>query len=172
MGTYRCLSPILLSLLLLSCQENEFVGGESVQQIPSVPPVVVPPVILPPEPPPPCEDKEEIEGAHFIFLVDNSGSMLETDCPNRDEEGRCDETNREKAMLATFDTLSELFESSDSLGSLSFLSLARFTPVDQGSLIESPEQTDFISIPAKADRRDELKDGLRYNRTPKGDTLS
>lgn len=58
-----------------------------------------------------CKTQSEFEGINVIFLIDNSGSMLETDCSIAerndlsDSISSCGVTQRESAILRTFDIL-------------------------------------------------------------------
>ena len=174
-------SLVIFVYCLFSCAEPNFRGGETgTGEKPNTPNAVVPPTppLVTPDPrpllpvieKPACSSQEKISGAHFVFLVDNSGSMLETDCPERNGN-RCQQSNREKAILATFDWLSELrSNASDPSTAESQLSVARFTPQDKGGRLDELAQTDFVSVSTKPENRDALVATLRFNRQPYGDT--
>ena len=169
---------IFSSVFGVSCAESNFRGAESGPrpneppfESPELQPQPIPPrPLLPSQPPPTCEDRDLIIGAHLIFLVDNSGSMLSTDCPGRTEQ-QCQQTNREKAILATFDWLADAAEQNqDSTQALSYLSVARFTPRDKGQRLEQINDTDFVSLAARKENRVSLEEQLKFNRQPYGDT--
>ncbi|NRA63838.1 MAG: VWA domain-containing protein [Pseudobacteriovorax sp.] len=175
---------LLLSFMVIACQDSDFVGSNKnvgkpiVEPPPTVQPEPVPtpeppPTVNPVEPPPPvCTEEEEIQGAHFVFLIDNSGSMRETDCPDKTGTGSwttCQETNREKSILATFDELKAVFEESGSEDALSYLSIAQFTPKASG-LPDTLEKANYLTVPTKDGLRPALAEALKFNRRPDGGT--
>lgn len=174
MKLYFVLS-LLAGLSLTSCQDGNFTGAEKVARKPAVesPPTPPPPFDPPPPPTPKCTDQEfsAANGAHFIFMIDNSGSMKKTDCPeNSGAEESCGETNREKAILATFDKLEEAYSSAERKLSPSHITVARFTPTGSKQDIVSLKETDFFSAAVLEENRNELSEVLRFNRDPIGGT--
>jgi hypothetical protein len=98
------MSPFLLALLC-SCNEAKFAAGDDahVEPTPSLSPNATPP-------PQQCKDVKTVNGADLVFLLDNSGSNAETDCPSRQNQGggrfQCNgATERERAVLSAFDQL-------------------------------------------------------------------
>ena len=169
---------LLICLILPGCQKkNEFTGSSArVEQPTEEPPVTGPPTEKPPvDPPnvkppvePPCQDHEIPRGIHVGFLVDNSQSTLETDCPD-EAFGRCGSmTNREKSILTVFDALQGAAEKGDEEISMSTLSLGRFTA---GGLFSRNGYGDVLEgLETRAGNRDRVADGLLFNRQPTGYT--
>ena len=119
-----------------------------------------------------CNKDDKVTGANFIFLIDNSGSMFETDCLNPDASGTCSAaTEREKAILASFDRLVDITEKSDNPEQAkSVFTIAKFSPdirLGKMSDINEPVYAQFETI---ASERARLAETLKFTRQPKGDT--
>jgi hypothetical protein len=139
-----------IALLITSCQEASFQGTAT--RNPGV-----------------CESGEEYVGANFIFAIDNSGSMRETDCPSGNPDD-CGITERENALLKTFDVLTEATKDSEFKDkTVSSFSVAKFTPADRKLTLAETEtfSTTFETLP---ENRDLLAETLTFARRPKGAT--
>ncbi|SMF30032.1 VWA domain-containing protein [Pseudobacteriovorax antillogorgiicola] len=141
---------LLLGSLNLSCQNAEFKGVEKNNA--EV-----------------CESGEVYTGANFLFLVDNSRSMIDTDCPSGDS-ANCGPTNRERAILSAFDALTEAFVSSDRDEAISSIAIARFTPDNRNQSFEDMPAESYISVESFPENRSMLEQRLSFTRSPKGDT--
>ena len=122
-----------------------------------------------------CKEHEVATGAHLAFLIDNSNSNATTDCPgarrvsqfNNSEVFECGgQTNREKAVLAAFDTLTAVGQRYRNADATSSLAVASF-----------PTQTNFISgyqnettgsLATVAAKRQDLANALSFARRPFG----
>ena len=146
-----------LSLILAStaCQPAKFAGTSARAPKPTF-----------------CEEGETYRGANFMFMIDNSGSMRDTDCPGLTEDGRCNAaTERELAILKAFDSLNAAAaESSFTPESISTLSIAKFTPEDRFLTLDSFENPVSLTVTTEAQNRSILAESLSFTREPKGDT--
>lgn len=139
------------------------------------PPVVVnPPVVEPPL----CEKEQKTIGADIAFIIDNSNSNAVTDCPEAREAGTHNgvavyecmaQTNREVAVKAAFDLLSEI-AAKDSTNAMaqSKLSIASF-----------PSKEDYVTgwtdqskgwIETNGTNKDKLTSVMSFSRKPSGMT--
>lgn len=125
---------------------------------------------------PSCQPGEAFVGANFMFMIDNSGSMKLTDCPkSTDNENRCTKTEREQAIMKSFDTLLQAASTNASQdpgqGSpLSTVSIAKFTPEDRYFGLDEFEEPVFFTVETLPENRQLLQDRLQFTRQPKGDT--
>ncbi|MFW7378826.1 MAG: vWA domain-containing protein [Oligoflexus sp.] len=143
------LLPILV--LLISCQKASFRG--TTQITPGI-----------------CQSSEEYVGANFMFMIDNSGSMVEADCPSGDAAD-CGMTERERALLKAFDILTDATVSSElNEKAISSFSVAKFTPEDRSLSIDEFHEPVQLTLETVPENRDELAEVLRFNRRPEGDT--
>ena len=119
-----------------------------------------------------CGKADKVTGANFIFLIDNSGSMAETDCSNPNANGICSEaTEREKAILASFDRLVEIAEQSGKPEETkSVFTIAKFSPDVRLGKITDISQPVYAKFETIASERARLAETLKFTREPKGDT--
>lgn len=169
-------SPLLLAVLLLACSKTQFAagggqgrsGGATPQpQVPEIPATPGTPGGTPgtPDVTSGCTNTDKVTGAHLLFLMDNSGSMEQTDCPG----GRATclgETEREKALLVSFDVLSQVqakypFQTS----AVSTLSYAQFTPGAVPGF-----RSKLVGFEIKGQGRGEFQRDIQFLRQPAGDT--
>ena len=117
-----------------------------------------------------CESGEAYTGANFLFLVDNSGSMTQTDCPSGNDKD-CGETNREKAILSAFDSLTEAYVSSgEEDRAVSSVAVAKFTPDNRNQPFSELSPDSYVSVESYPENRNILQNGLQFTRQPRGDT--
>jgi hypothetical protein len=151
---------IALLLLILACSENKsFSGSDKVKP--------VEPII---EPPPTCTDQSTTTGAHFMFLVDNSGSMEETDCPGHSGSRCTQQTNRETAILRAFDELQKIADKTSATTDQSTISIAKFTPESIGGSYSSMSKDELLAVEVEAANRSQVADHMLFTRRPIGDT--
>ena len=125
----------------------------------------------------PCADQTRSIGAKIAFLIDNSQSNELTDCPfpvktgGRNSSGqplyRCElETNREKAVLASFDFLQKIAEQEpNNSAAVSNVAITSFPTSELGGfMVQSTWR------PTKSGERSALSTLLRFARQPEGQT--
>lgn len=154
----------------VGCSNAEFTSGNarardakdsSTNPTPSTPTETKPVV-------PACTDTSLVTGAHLIIALDNSGSMKETDCPDMNN-GQCGSaTNREKALLSSYDALSKLYETyKDQASALSTISYSVFTPTSVGGNLPG---SSIVALATDGSGRSRLEQSLAITRRPVGDT--
>jgi hypothetical protein len=155
----RIWPTLLITLVALSCNKAKFSGGSNKKPAPK---------------PDVCQEVTSTIGAHFMFLIDNSGSMRTTDCPQRDGDVCKGETNREIAILRAYDELARIYEQSGKADtSLSTISFVQFTPnsSDEDGLAYSEIDKERLEpTQAVPENRDSLVQKIRFVRRPGGDT--
>jgi hypothetical protein len=126
---------------------------------------------------PPCQDQTRSIGAQIAFLIDNSQSNEATDCPFPVKTGaksssgqplyRCElSTNREKAVLASFDLLKKIAENEpDNAEAVSSVAVTSFPATELDGF---KVQSGWLS--AHSDERAGLANLLRFTREPMGQT--
>ena len=126
-----------------------------------------------------CQAGQQVIGAHIIFLIDNSGSMEETDCPNvqlSNDAAMCGSiTNREVAVLDVWERLEQIQnEDPQSQLAQSFISVSRFTPTTVGEpwnlndYRPSPPVGTFGDINRQNFQR--IQGSMSFTRKPAGDS--
>lgn len=112
-----------------------------------------------------CSDQAVVTGAHIVFLLDNSGSMQKTDC-QRGWGNTCGaQTNRETAVLESYNALSSIVTKYPSQASaLSTVSIGQFTP---GRSYGAPN---IVAMETRGDSLAQLQNQLMFLRQPTGDT--
>jgi hypothetical protein len=126
---------------------------------------------------PPCQDQTRSIGAQIAFLIDNSQSNEATDCPFPVKTGaksssgqplyRCElSTNREKAVLASFDLLQKIADNEpDNAEAVSAVAVTSFPATElDGFKVQSTWRS------AESDQRAGLASLLRFTREPMGQT--
>ena len=142
---------IFLPILFTNCKTAKFTASNSINS---------------------CGKADKVTGANFIFLIDNSGSMTLTDCLNPNAKGICSEaTEREKAILASFDRLVEITEQSENpKEAMSVFTIAKFSPDVRRGKITDINKPIYAQFETKASQRAKLAETLKFTREPKGDT--
>jgi hypothetical protein len=107
-----------------------------------------------------------LKAAHFLFLVDNSNSQKQNDCP-RALINDCGRTERERAVLSAFDTLVYLAKMPGNVAN-STISVTRFTPSSES---EDGPPTEMLAPTAiGSSNRFRVERSLRFTRNPSGGT--
>lgn len=165
--TYLILFFISISLNL-ACNKTEFQGGT-----PTKPTQIIEKKAEQ------CEPSRQYTGADFLFLIDNSGSMLDTDCIQNTTSGQrnlCSEpTFREEAILKAFRDLREITtlareQGADVMAATSTMRVAKFTPRHKGESIQNMQDTLLFDISTASGSEAELAEKLAFTRSPVGDT--
>jgi hypothetical protein len=135
-----------------------------------------PPPPPPPPPPPECKPEQKTIGADIAFLIDNSNSNAVTDCPEAKDAGLFNgvavyecmaETNREAAVKAAFDLLSEIAaKESDNELAKSKLSIASF-PSKENYVTGWTDQSKGW-IETNSSNKDQLTSVMAFSRKPSG----
>lgn len=163
-------SPLVFATLVAACGGAKFLGGHKGKSGTSQPPKQEV-----------CQDQSTKIGAYVAVVIDNSGSNSEHDCPNAVAAPgpvtsvpayRCEETNRERAVLR----------------SLKALSTPAVTPgPGQGSNAQAQSFVGVVEFPTKEDpyeghkiwgqgwqpvdqSQGTMQDSLAFTRTPYGQT--
>ncbi|MGE0174173.1 MAG: VWA domain-containing protein [Oligoflexales bacterium] len=153
----RIWTTLLLALVALCCNRASFSGGQNKKPVP------VEPI---------CKEVTSTVGAHFLFLIDNSGSMRTTDCPDRDDDVCRGETNREIAIMRAYDELTRIYEQSGkAASSLSTISFVEYTPVEEDGFAYSKMSKERLgSTEAITGNRGTIVSKIQFVRQPGGDT--
>lgn len=112
-----------------------------------------------------CTERATVTGAHVVFLLDNSGSMSNTDCQRGWGSGCMAETNRERAVAEAYKALSSIVTKYPGQATaMSTLSVGQFTP---GSNNGAPN---IVAMETRDDGLSQLQSQLMFLRQPTGDT--
>lgn len=112
-----------------------------------------------------CTDQALVTGAHIVFLLDNSGSMQKTDCQRGWGSGCMSQTNRESAVIETYNALSAIVSKyPDQSSAMSTMSIGQFTP---GRSYGAPHT---VAMETRGDGLSQLQNQLMFLRQPTGDT--
>ncbi len=134
--------------------------------------------IVPSPPPPICKPEQKTIGADIAFIIDNSNSNAETDCPEARAAGTFNgvavyecmaETNRELAVKAAFEMLSGIAEkeSSNEMAK-SKLSIASFPSKENYVTGWTDQSRGWIET--NSSNRDQLTSVMAFSRKPSGMT--
>lgn len=126
---------------------------------------------------PVCRDDQKSVGAQIAFIVDNSNSNAATDCPGARKTGsfqgaetyECDrETNREKAVLSSYDILAAIAAREPSnVDALSTVAVASF-PTRESYTDGSQIHTNGWLNATGNTSRNNLAEAMKFARTPFG----
>jgi len=188
----RALAAIGVMLLAIGCNGADFSADDRATAAPPPPDVTtttIPTTVTtkPIAPTPECRDGQQRVGAHVAFLVDNSNSNSDTDCPNRRRIGSLNgsdifecgsATNRETATLAAFDTLARVRATAVTPGEEQALATSRMAVASFPATSNGRDGTDgwelrtrggWLNVDDPA-RRAELGSSMSFTRRPGGMT--
>lgn len=176
--------PMLVSipvfLTLLSCGNASFVGGgngrkSKTNTVTSTSPIPTTPASEAPI----CKPSQKSIGANIAFLIDNSSSNAVTDCPGASKSGQFQdseiyscygETNREKAVLAAYDLLSDVSTRDSSAAAASNISIVGFPAANNAVQNVQIATNGWVSTRPSTENRATIQSALRFTRAPMGAT--
>lgn len=126
-----------------------------------------------------CAANQKAIGANITFLIDNSSSNANTDCPSAQLVGqyagtntyRCGaETNREKAVLAAFDLLADVATRDRSSLASSNISVVGFPASNNDVRSVQIATNGWLSTSAAVESKKSIQSALQFTRAPLGAT--